>query len=350
MEVEVVDRDVGPIEFEQLGFFFTVTTSHDIDLSYVLNGQVPGSLSLKSGTSKHCLEGVGTYVFTPISCHTFEAESVEWSTSEPSVVNLKATHHRTGVVIQSDHHIQDLEVSATSSGGGVLKLNSESVAEEKSGQWIHQFIFDGRSGETYQVEPSANALLFFPSKLTLNIASGCNQRAGVIVAQKGLYLTGFIHPPISGVEISITSDTLNDAVVVSTDASGSYTFGPVNKDGHQPVVDLESAFHISAHKKGYIFQKSASRFGDFLAEKLAEIGVVVSDVHSGEPLAGVLVAAAGGVGYRQNSLTASDGRVTLSELNPGDYFIKPVLKEYRFDPISKLVHIDDGATVELLVR
>lgn len=87
--------------------------------------------------------------------------------------------------------------------------------------------------------------------------------------------------------------------------------------------------------------------GDFAAEKLAEIEVLVTDAATGQPLAGVLIAAAGGVGYRQNSVSGADGRVSLAALQPGDYFVKPVLKEYRFQPPSKLVHIDDGATVQL---
>ena len=90
-------------------------------------------------------------------------------------------------------------------------------------------------------------------------------------------------------------------------------------------------------------------FVDFIAEKLAEVPVSVVD-RTGQPLPSVLVAAANGVGYRQNSQTGQDGRVTLGSLNPGEYFIKPVLKEYRFEPSSKLMAIQDGATVELQIK
>ena len=87
-----------------------------------------------------------------------------------------------------------------------------------------------------------------------------------------------------------------------------------------------------------------------MAEKLAEITITLTDHATGQPLSSVLVAAAGGVGYRQNSQTGADGKVTLSGLNPGEYFIKPVLKEYRFEPSSKLVQIEDGASVELQIK
>lgn len=346
LDVEIDDRELTGLSFEQIGFFLPVSSSHDVEVSYSIDRQPSEKLTIKAGTSKHCLPQAGRYVFTPQSCHVFESASVEWSTDKPSAVHFKSVRHRMGVVVKADHEIKDLRVSATSSGK-TDDLPLSRVDRRTDGQYEHKFVFDAATGETLQIVASADALLFFPSTLSLTVGKECDERAGTILAQKGLYVSGTIRPAIPDVSIAIQGGHLTEPVTVATDSEGRYTYGPVNLDGH-PILDLAATFQLAAEKKGYII-RPADTFGDFIAEKLAEINVLVVD-HSGQPLPSVLVAAAGGVGYRQNSQTGSDGKITLSSLNPGDYFIKPVLKEYKFEPSSKLVHIDDGATVEIQIK
>ena len=348
IDVELVDSDLSDVVFEQTGFTFAVSSSHEVDLTYTIDGQTTDDIQkVKTGTSKHCLPRAGHYVFTPRSCHVFDPPSIEWDSEKPVLTHLKSIRHRVGVVVRSDHEVADLRVTATLSNGETTPLVLESVNQRSGNEFEHQFIFDAPSGETLQVEATAESLLFFPSTLSLAVGRECDDKAGTIIAQRGLYVSGSIRPPISDVQITITGGRLSQPVTVETDSNGVYNYGPVNLDGH-PILDLAATFTLDANKRGYII-RPAETFGDFIAEKLAEISVSVVD-RAGQPLPSVLVAAAGGVGYRQNSQTGQDGKVTLSSLNPGEYFIKPVLKEYRFDPSSKLIAIEDGATVELQIK
>lgn len=349
IDVELIDSDRSGLTFEQTGFLFGVSSSHEVDLTFTVDGQLSEDLlTVKTGTSKHCLPRAGHYVLTPKSCHVFDPPSIEWNSDKPTLTHLKSVSHRVGIVIRSDHEVANLQVTATSTNSETTSLMLESVEKPSTNQYEHHFVFNAPSGETLQVVATADSLLFFPATLQLTVGRECNDKAGTIIAQRGLYVSGSIRPAISEVQVTIIGGRLAQPVTVETDSNGQFIFGPVNLDGH-PILDLAATFKLEAKKRGYIV-RPAETFGDFIAEKLAEISVLVLDRATGKPLPSVLVAAAGGVGYRQNSQTGSDGRVTLSSLNPGEYFIKPVLKEYRFEPSSKLIEIEDGATVELQIK
>lgn len=350
LDLEITERNLDDADFQQIGYFLSVASSHDVDVAYAINGQ-PGNdrLKLKAGTSKHCLPQPGRYVFTPQGCHVFEPASVEWTTDKPSLIQLKSTRHRMGIVVRSDRQVPDLQVTASWGQQNKAAMKLDGVDRISPSDFEHRFILaDAPSGETLQVVATADSLLFFPPTLSLTVGRECNDRAGSIIAQRGLYVTGSVRPAIADVQVTITGGRLAEPVVVMTDPQGRYSYGPVNLDGH-PILDMASTFQVAAEKRGYIV-RPADAFGDFVAEKLAEITVHLVDHATGQPLQSVLVAAAGGVGYRQNSQTGPDGKVTLNSLNPGEYFIKPVLKEYRFEPSSKLVQIEDGATVELQIK
>ncbi len=65
-------------------------------------------------------------------------------------------------------------------------------------------------------------------------------------------------------------------------------------------------------------------------EKLGSVEVIVTVEGSGEPLGGVLVSLSG-ESYRSNQVTdAVTGRYTFSALHSGQYFLRALLKEYKF--------------------
>merc|ERR1712226_1215968 len=83
--------------------------------------------------------------------------------------------------------------------------------------------------------------------------------------------------------------------------------------------------------------------GDFQARKLASVVVRLVD-EQGAPLPGVLVSLSGGeTNYRTNEQTGPNGSLSFLALSPGEYFVKPVLKEYDFEPKSKLIMVKEGA-------
>lgn len=55
----------------------------------------------------------------------------------------------------------------------------------------------------------------------------------------------------------------------------------------------------------------------------------------------------GGQSYRKNSITGEDGKFIFNSLSPGEYYLRPMMKEYRFDPPSKMINVVEGATVKV---
>lgn len=62
---------------------------------------------------------------------------------------------------------------------------------------------------------------------------------------------------------------------------------------------------------------------------------------------GVLLSLSGGQSYRKNSVTGEDGKLNFHSLSPGEYYLRPMMKEYRFDPSSKMIKVVEGATVKV---
>lgn len=83
-----------------------------------------------------------------------------------------------------------------------------------------------------------------------------------------------------------------------------------------------------------------------MARKLAEIVAVVTDRADGAPLQGVLLSVSGG-SYRRNSMTGSDGQLSFKSLSPGEYYLRPMLKEYRFEPPALQFEVKEGDTVNV---
>ena len=67
----------------------------------------------------------------------------------------------------------------------------------------------------------------------------------------------------------------------------------------------------------------------------------------GEPLL-ALVSISGGSMYRNNSHTV-DGRVAFMSIHPGEYFVKPFMKEYQFEPRSTTLTVVKEAKDDLKV-
>lgn len=103
---------------------------------------------------------------------------------------------------------------------------------------------------------------------------------------------------------------------------------------------------MTAEKEGYVIT-GPDASGVFLAHKLAEVIVEVSDQADDASLQGVLISLSGGQSYRKNSVTGEDGLLTFNSLSPGEYFLRPMMKEYRFDPPFKMIKVAEGATVKV---
>lgn len=123
---------------------------------------------------------------------------------------------------------------------------------------------------------------------------------------------------------------------------GRYRVGPL------PTPGPSTVYTVTAQREGYLVSQQGEK-GSFELRKLAEVVVRVLDVADSSALPGVLLSLSGG-DYRRNSQAGQDGTLTFHSLWPGDYFLRPKLKEYRFEPQSKMISVAEGATVKVDVR
>lgn len=124
---------------------------------------------------------------------------------------------------------------------------------------------------------------------------------------------------------------------VLTSSNGQFKFGPLNGD---------LAVSLSAFKESYVFSEFDSERGEFKAHKLCEVIATVKD-EQGNKLAGVLLSLSGSESYRKNLITGPDGTINFHSLSPSQYYLRPMMKEYRFEPSSKIINVQDGETVNV---
>jgi len=170
--------------------------------------------------------------------------------------------------------------------------------------------------------------------LLISVVDDCSLNSAVFSATKGLFVAGSVTPALEGIKITIKSGTLAEPAITSTDAKGKYSVGPF-------VRDLE--YTVEAEKIGYVLTQKEEK-GHFSAKKLASIIVKIEDeAAGGQGLAEVVVSLSGGEqNYRANQHTGENGSISFLALSPGEYYIKPMLKEYEFEPKNKLITITEG--------
>lgn len=151
-----------------------------------------------------------------------------------------------------------------------------------------------------------------------------------------------MNPPIADVKITLTFVDNPELTVLEmlTSANGQFKFGPL--DGNLNVA-------LSAFKESYVFTEFDSGRGEFKAHKLCEVVATVKD-ENGNKLAGVLLSLSGAKSYRKNLVTGDDGTIKFHSLSPSQYYLRPMMKEYRFEPTSKIIDVKDGETVPVVLH
>ena len=201
----------------------------------------------------------------------------------------------------------------------------------------YSFSFWAYPGEELSFHPSSEEFLFDPEVIHIFVDHTCHVDKVLFEATSGFFLKGQISPPVAGVKIEIKSPKVPNQKQTSTmtNEKGFYKIGP---------LPGEERYEVSAQKDGYIFEKDTTKAGSFISKKLAAIVVNVND---GElELNGVVVSVSGGKSYRSNTHTKA-GVANFLSLSPGEYFVKPQLKEYEFLPKHQLITIKEGETAEV---
>lgn len=322
------------VSLEQVGYQLTLASSHETTLSYSTDAGAAGTIIAQKGSTLVCMSAPGLYVLTPVGCHKFGSAQVQWNTSSPHLVTLSATKHQlTGAVRATEVAPFTVEVQSSGSKTVLGPLNP-------SPEDPHLYVFElwVRDGETITLTPGSptNLYQYEPASHTLTMPGDCVLNTVTFEAERALFIHGRIVPPIADVTITVEGD--GKAYTYTSDSGGKYVAGP---------LDNSVQYSVSAEKRGYVMNALAEK-GHFEAYKLAEIVVEVKD-ENGAALPGVLLSMSGGKSYRQNSLTESDGSIGFLSLTPGDYFLRPMMKEYMFEPASKMVTVDEGATIVIKI-
>ncbi|KAK7072547.1 hypothetical protein SK128_022649 [Halocaridina rubra] len=326
----VVNTHNVDVALKQVGYQLTLASSHETTLSYATNTGSTGTVVAQKGSTLVCVSSPGIYTFTPVGCHKFASAQVTWDSAAPSLITLSATRHQlTGSIRATE--VAPFTVGVRT-GNHVTTLGPLNPSPEDPNLYVFEHWV--REGETIVLTPGSptNLYQYEPTSHNITMPADCVVDAVTFKAERALFIHGKVVPPLGGVTINVSSE--NDFYLFTTDAEGKYTAGP---------LDNSVQYSVSAEKKGYVMN-ALNEKGNFEAYKLAEVNVDVKDEND-EPLSGVLVSMSGGKSYRQNSLTESDGSIGFFSLTPGDYFLKPMMKEYTFEPASKMVTVEEGATI-----
>ena len=183
-------------------------------------------------------------------------------------------------------------------------------------------------GEEVIFQPISQNHLYDPDSLHVFVDNDCHLEVAQFQAQPGHFVQGQISPPVEGVSIKIVDPAPGLKLTETlTDKNGAYNLGPLP----------QNEYKVKAVKTGYVFEETAKGFN---SKKLASITVKVKG-QNGENLSGVVVSVSGGK-YRSNTKSKDDGTAEFLSLAPGEYFIKPQLKEYEFHPKNKMQKIAEG--------
>ncbi|KAG7214542.1 hypothetical protein INR49_023057 [Caranx melampygus] len=383
MEVEVLDSDVLGVEFRQIGYILRCSLSHAITLEFFQDGSKPenvGMYNLSKGVNRFCLSKPGVYKVTPRSCHQFEQDFYTYDTSAPSILTLTAVrHHMTGLIttdkildvtvtikssiesepalvlgplrsleeLRQEQQLQEIELRrqererrAAEEDGGARDDSPpiQEKADELTGPFHYEFSYWARAGEKITVTPSSKELLFYPPEVEATITGeSCPGRLVDITGRAGLFLEGKVSPELQGVEISISErGSTAPLITVATNEMGAYSVGPLHSDRQ---------YDISASKEGFVLTSVEGTQGDFKAFALAGVTFKIRS-EDGQPLSGVLLSLSGGQ-FRSNLLTQDTGLLTFNNLSPGQYYFKPMMKEFRFEPASQMITVEEGQNLSI---
>lgn len=145
------------------------------------------------------------------------------------------------------------------------------------------------------------------------------------------------------------------AAQATTDASGSFALWPLYDD---------AAYTITVSKPGHIFstesgtavppeglevrQSATGQLEEisFLSKQLAQVSVSVDLPPTAEPSA-VFLSLSGSGGFKNNARLGSERTLTFYDLQPGVYYLKPLLREHRFEPPVAEMELSDGQAADV---
>ncbi|KAM7342613.1 BOS complex subunit NOMO1 [Cochliomyia hominivorax] len=331
-------------DFVQHGYEVNIISSHRAIMKYSHSsaGGNYESFKLLAGVNTFCVPKFGTYNIKLEGCHLYNEEelpsSFDTSNTNPIIVNANA--HKVGVrVLIPDSSEDSLKFLIESELLGKKLVTPVAESHKVDGKYAYRFDIHLKPDEVLRITPKSDILLFEPFTKEIVGSNDCVDVAFNFVASKGLILRGKVVPAIKDAKITLTfpKNPELSSQTSFTSITGEFKFGPINDQLY---------YELSGEKESYVFSEYNPSTNSFSVHKLCEIIVKVKD-EAGQALSGVLISLSGSESYRKNLITSEDGSINFHSLSPSQYFLRPMLKEFKFEPNSKMIDLKDGDTVEI---
>lgn len=298
-------------------------------------------LTLTPGLNTICVQSVGVYTIQVDGCHQYDTNELPRSINiaENAPITVNAIKHRTGIRVLSAVNVDRFELHAESKDWTetieLVKLPEKDV----SGKFVYRHEFELKPEERVTLVPRSGEMLFAPERKEIVGQHDCVETIFTFEGVKALIVDGSITPAIGGANVRIIFPNNPELTPIETTstAEGRFSFGP---------LDNHLVYNIEASKESYVFSEYDHSRQAFKAHKLCEIVATVKD-EEGNSLPGVLLSLSGGESYRKNLVTGSDGTIKFHSLSPSQYYLRPMMKEYKFEPNSKMIDVKDGETIDV---
>ena len=324
----VVDAGNLPRElvFEQSGYILDTHLSHEMSLDFHLKGRDESDhmqKGLKKGINRFCLTKPGLYeIRSSTACYKLaDSENLVYDTSFPKPLKLEVSQFRVKGSIElsggeEDETISQLEV-IVSRNGQISKVVARAMPEQTG---LFDYELWASVNEKFDISVSSvGQSVFLPRRLSFNLQDAvCPPSLKRFSSAPGIFVHGQVSPPKEGAVVTLKSSQSNLVITTETGADGKYVAGPLYD---------EDSWSASAQLEGYSF-RGVEKF-NFEVTELIKLQIQVVDKVSGTGLAGVTVSVSS-AGYRSNAKSLANGIVLFPDLQAGEYYIRPILKEYDF--------------------
>ncbi|XP_026492620.2 BOS complex subunit NOMO1 [Vanessa tameamea] len=316
--------------FRLRGLALLVSASHALQLHYEsADGAERGELAVPAGDSRQCLPPAERYTLSARGCHRVQPASAPVRLGGPDAprVRFVATAHAAVVDIVSPEPATDVLLQIVQDGRPPEEVPLQPV--RRDGVYVYEHTMYLEEGAAAEVWARSASLLFSP-RGAVRVSGGADcARVLSLRAARALVLAGRLQPSVSGVLVTLEGGDVR--LTQTTEADGKYSFGP---------LDADIQYTVRAEKESYAFDEPDEN-GIIVAHKLAEIAVVLRDRADHAPLEGALVSVSGGA-FRRNVASGAAGALRFAALSPAQYYVKPHMKEYRFEPPHAIVAVEDG--------
>ncbi|XP_024012784.1 nodal modulator 1 [Eutrema salsugineum] len=359
IDVNVGTEDIKGIEFVQKGYLINIISTHEVDAKILHPNGSPTNLKIKKGLRKICVESPGEHELQlSDACISFGSNSIKIDVSNPQPIHLRAEKYLLkGLInVESSSFENESEfpenfiVDMQDKEGRVI--NSISAKFASDGRGVYEYYTWANLGEKITFVPRDSRgnvekkMLFYPKELHAVVSNdGCQASVSQFTGRVGLYIQGSVSPPLSGVNIKVSAakDSLISslkkgevAVETSTSPDGSFVAGPLYDD---------IPYDTEASKPGYHIKRLGPY--SFSCQKLGQISVRVYSKDNAETsIPPLLLSLSGDHGYRNNSISDAGGLFVFDSLFPGNFYLRPLLKEYSFKPSTLAIELGSGESSE----